>query len=330
MELQRNADGGSTAPPKAVGGALVPRPGRRARWVWLAAWIALTALVVYLRPFDFRAVGRGLATAQPGWVLLAAIANLCVVPLLATLWSQLLPAARSVRWRVLGECAALAFAGMNTLPLAGGQALAVGLLATRASLGLDGSLSLMALEQLCEGGAKLGLLLLALAVAPLSENWRRTAWWLGAGLVAAAAALMWLARAAPENRPGGWRARWSRHLDVLRRPRIFLGAFALALAMKVVELVAIYAVQRALGMELPLASVAVVLAAVAFATLVSIAPGNLGVYEAAAFAAYRWFGVPTDQALALALVHHACFLAPMLVPGYALMAWRALAPAKPA
>ena len=47
-------------------------------------------------------------------------------------------------------------------------------------------------------------------------------------------------------------------------------------------------------------------------------------YEAAAVAAYLVFGVPLAQAVAVALVQHACLLAAMVGPGYLLTVWRSL------
>jgi uncharacterized membrane protein YbhN (UPF0104 family) len=328
MEFQPHAD---EDPPAMTGGRVTRalQRSRRARWLWLAAWLGATALLLIFQRFDLAGVGRQLVRARPGWIGLAALANFLVPLLLATLWARLLPAGRNVRWRKLAECSLLAFAAMNTLPLGGGHALAIGLLSTSVGLGFDGAVSLMALEQLCEGGAKLSLLVLALLAAPLPEGLRRAAWILGAGLIAGTAALLWVARH-PRDVASGWRARWSRHLEALLRPRVFAGAFGFALAIKLVELVAIWAVQRSLGVELPLATVPVVLAAVSFATMISVAPANLGVYEAAAFAAYRWFGVAPATAVALAVLHHACFLAPMVLPGYALTAWRAFSPRRPA
>lgn len=304
-----------------------PRPSRRSRRVlWGLAWAAATAgLLLFARTLDLRAVLAPLRAAHPGWLALAVLANLAVLPLLTEQWWRLLPAGRPVGRRVLGECVALALAGMNTLPFGGGHALGVGLLATRAGLGLDGALSLMALEQLCEGFAKISLLLLALAAAPLPAPLQRTAWVLGALLLAGSAALLWLARRPASGRPlAGWRARWAHHLEAVNRPGALFAALGLGLLSKAAQLAAIYAVQRSLGVDLPWPTLALVLTAVSFATAVAVAPGNLVVYEAAAFAIYRWLGVPAPEALALALVQHVCFLVAMILPGYAFTAWQGL------
>lgn len=313
-----------------MGELVAPLAPPRRRWTWwLGLAVATGCVMVLLRAFDSGAVLTLVKQAKLGWLAVAVLANFAVLPLLTEQWSRLVPASRPMRWSLLWECVVLAVAGMNTLPFGGGHALGVGLLATRGGLGLDGALSLMALEQLCEGFAKLALLLLALAAAPLPESLRRAAWMLGVVLLAGSGALLWLARRpATDAAAGGWRSRWAHHLEALGNARVFAGALALSLAMKLAPLGAIYAVEQSLGIELPLSTLALVLAAVSFATMLSVAPANLGIFEAAAFAAYRWLGVPPAEAMALAIVQHTCFLLAMVGPGYALTLWRAIFPAR--
>jgi uncharacterized membrane protein YbhN (UPF0104 family) len=87
--------------------------------------------------------------------------------------------------------------------------------------------------------------------------------------------------------------------------------------MKAAELGGIILVQRSLGLDLPVGTALLVLASVNFATIVSVSPGNLGVFEAASFAAYRLTGVSPEHALTLSLLQHVCYLIPMVGVGYA-------------
>ena len=75
-----------------------------------------------------------------------------------------------------------------------------------------------------------------------------------------------------------------------------------------------------------MAAATLVLAALAIATLMPVAPANIGVYEAVVFAAYRYMGVPAETALGLAVVQHICFLIPTLGTGYVTMTLRQLLP----
>lgn len=300
-----------------------PSASRRARLAWLLAGVAATVfLLAFYRPFDWREVAGHVARARPGWIAAALALNLLVLVSWTALWRQFLPRVVRVGWGTMGEIVALSAAVMNTLPFMGGHAVSVALLAKRGGAGVEGAVAVMALDQLCEGLCKVVLLLVAMSVAPLPDWMRRAVWVIGATMAVLLGVLVWLSRrpAAP-----GMLARWGGYLEMLRHPQRWLAGFFLSAGTKVAEAAGIWAVQQAGGVELPVVTLAVVLAAVNVATMVSVAPGSLGVYEAAAVGAYLLLGVPADQALALALVQHACFLAVMILPGYGITAWRGLA-----
>jgi uncharacterized membrane protein YbhN (UPF0104 family) len=213
---------------------------------------------------------------------------------------------------------------MNTLPFGGGHAVTVGLLAKRVGIGVPAAVSLLALEQLCDGLAKLALLVVALTVAPLPPL-RSGAWLLAGVLAVALLGSLWLARRSSDSQTAhGWRAKWSRHFEVLKRPHVLALANGYSLLIRIVGLVGIYAVQRSLGVDLPLTSTVLVLASVTVGTAVTLAPSDLGVYEASAYAAYRWLGVGSAESAGLALLQHLCFLLPVLATAYGVTFWRLL------
>jgi uncharacterized protein (TIRG00374 family) len=111
-------------------------------------------------------------------------------------------------------------------------------------------------------------------------------------------------------------------LERARRPAVLPAGFALALLMKVAEATGIVAVQTSLSVELPVAATLVVLASVSLATMIPLAPANLGVYEGSAFLAYRWAGVDGESALALAVLQHLALLAAMGGSGWAAVTFR--------
>lgn len=319
--------------PPAAGDAAVPPPVagafssflRRHRWLWWVAWaIAVACLVGFLRSIDLHATARQLRHASPLWVAVAMLANFATLPIMLVQWTRLRPKGTTTRPAAMWECVSVGMASMNTLPFGGGHAVTIGLLATRMT-GLQGAVSLLALEQIAEGVGKVALLLAALAVAPLPPILQHAIWVLAAGTVIGFLGLLWVAWH-PQNHlvSTSWRARWGQHLEVLRRPRAFLVAAGLSIVIKVVAVLAIYAVQRSIGVHLPMSDSILVLVAVVFATLLAVSPGNVGVYELAAIAAYGLMGVPPGQAAALALVQHACFLVPIVGPGFGLLLWRAV------
>jgi uncharacterized membrane protein YbhN (UPF0104 family) len=298
---------------------------RRRIILWgIAVVIAGVSLFAFARALDWRATLADLKRAHVGWLIVALLGHAMTLPLLTEQWTRLQSRQARLSWGVLWECVTIGMAMMNTLPFGGGHAVALGLL-TRRGATLTGALSLLALEQLCDGVAKWLLLLVALLCTPLPPALQRATWVAAVLLVLGFVALFWLARHPEEGRwLGRWRAKWTAPLEAIRQPGVLAFAVGLSVVAKGFGLVAVYAAQRALGVELPFSSTPLVLAAVTFATLMALAPGSVGIFEIAAIAAYRLLGVPTEQAATLAIVQHACFLLPNIATGYVVAAWGAV------
>jgi uncharacterized membrane protein YbhN (UPF0104 family) len=111
-------------------------------------------------------------------------------------------------------------------------------------------------------------------------------------------------------------SRRTRELRLLHSVRRSLGAFCYVAATKGAEVLAIVAVQRAFGVTVDPGGTLLVLAALLLATMVPVAPGNLGTYEAAVFLTYRYLGLSPAMALSLAIVQHVAFLIPAVGVGY--------------
>lgn len=296
------------------------------RWIWAACWLLATLfLLVWYKPFDWRELGGNLRSAAPGWLAAAVAANGVALALWVGQWRCLLPATHKLPLRRLGEIVALTAAAVNTVPYLGGHAIGFGLLVTRCSLGVAVASSLLAVDQVSRGIAKVLLVCLAMAVVPVPGPLRLPMVILSFGvsiLFTALLALAWHARA--HERGGGLLTRWARTLEAMRRPGVLTASVALVVMMKVCDAAAIFCVQRGMSLELPLPGVLLVLLAVNLAGLIQLTPGNVGLFEAAAVMAYRCLGVEVEEAVALALLIHACSLVPPLASGYSVLAWRAL------
>ena len=311
----------------------------RARWLLPTLWALTTAcLVVAFARIEWRGVAELIAAVHPALLAAAVVANFAIIPLWVLQWKVFLPPAPSPSLRRLFEVISIKSTVSNGGPPLAGHAAGVHLLATRGGAGWPAALSVLALDQLTEGTAKVLLLAAVAAAAPMPDALRGVALALGAGVGALWAGMLTLARwpAGPSRPDGesalgarGLRARAqdvlaaaSRHLEALRHPGILALGVALALGMKAAELGGILAVQWALGVKVGLGASLLVLACVGLATMVSVTPANLGVYEASAFAAYRLAGVDAEMATALALVQHVVFLVPVAGTGWALVTLR--------
>ena len=289
---------------------------------------ATLLLVVALRDVDWDRLLQLLRTLRLPWVAAAIGLNGSIIVLWSLQWKTLVPGERSVTWRNMFLVVSAMAMISNSVPFMVGQASGVLLLARYGRIGHASALSVYTMEQVAEGVAKIVLVAGVALYAPLPA---RLAWGAqGLAVVVTVLGVAFVLLAFRFRHPSAGQhtkgvlgrvkcfgAQWAHSLEGLRTPRVFGAAIALALAMKAVEFGAILAVQQSLGLDLPVGTALLVLASVNFATIVSVSPGNLGVFEAASFAAYRLTGVSPEHALALSLLQHVCYLIPMVGVGYA-------------
>ena len=295
----------------------------------------LLALVILAGLFGLAAwrldLGRvllELTRIHPLWVALALVSYFAILPLWALQWSLLAPAdrgARSSASRMFGVVA-MTSSVLNTTPLLVGEAAGIYFLVTCAALERGAALSVLAMDQLLVGIAKVFVLLAAAWTNDLPVWMERGREVLGVGVALLLLGLVcaaWRADAMSRLAARVLPIRLARLLATsgtalapLRSVRRGGGALLLALAKKTVELLAIVCVQHAFGLALPFSSALLVLAALNVATLLPIVPGNIGIYEAAVVLAYGRFGVSPERALGIAVIQHACYFAALAIPGY--------------
>lgn len=309
---------------------------RRPAWIWLAALAVATVLLyVLVKDMDWNLVGQELRNISFGWIALAVLFNFTILALWSVQWSVFLPRQTQVPYSNLFEVIALMAMVLNTVPYMAGHASGVLLLARRGKVGHTVALSVLALDQLAEGFAKLSILLLVTVFIPLPDWLRQGIIGLVAGVGVLSIVLFWFSHRHREfearaEHKRSWRfdtlrhyvAKWAHHLEALRSPKVLSTALLLALAMKGAEVTAILLIQRSFGLDLPMWSGLLILASVGLATMVAVAPANFGVYEATVFSVYRYLGATPEQALGLAVLQHLCYLIPLVGTGYLLILLR--------
>jgi uncharacterized membrane protein YbhN (UPF0104 family) len=314
-------------------------PRQQSRRRLLLVWIALTVvLVVTIRDLPWRGALEQARQVQLPWLATAIAANSLIIPLWALEWRLLVPITFRVAYDRMFEVVSVTAAVLNSVPFFAGEASGVALLITRAGLPRGAALSVLALDQLLVGFAKLAVIAAAAAFVPLPGWFRAGILSLVAGVLLLLGVLVPLAhrwsslrdrvRAQPSKlRNLAARAiAWGAHLEALRDVGRVWRLASLALAKKGAELAGILAIQMAFGLEPSVAGALLVLAALAITTLLPVLPANLGVYEATAFAAYRFLGVPAESAMGMAIVQHLAFLLPALATGYTTLTLQQLLP----
>lgn len=303
---------------------ILPASGRRVAHALVVALLALS-FAVALAHMELGRTAAALASARPDWLALAVSCYLAILLLWAWQWHLLAPRRPRGSVREMLRVVAATSSVLNTVPMFAGEAAGIALLVTLAGLGRAAAVSVLAMDQLLVGVAKLGVLAAAALWAPLPGWMARGVLALLAGVSLLGALLLLVAwgprrgarRIAPLLPPPVARALAALRpaLAPLRSPSRGGGALGLALLKKLVEMLAIVCVQRAFGLELPFASAVFALAALNLATLLPIVPGNVGVYEAAVVFAYTSLGVGAERALAVALVQHLCYFLAFAGPG---------------
>lgn len=276
---------------------------------------------------DLERTWTELSRADPFWLFCGFLFNACILGVWASLWYLLLPAKISVPFVRIFQANTFMSTSCNTIPFPGGHAVGVMALARRAKVGHSVALSVLALDQLMEGFAKIFVLTLVAVFVPLPEK-------MGQGILIFivvigffASIMFYLAHRQPRVRERqdtdsftdkvrSFVLKWSAHLDVLRDLRIFSFGLLLGLLMMFAQTLGIWAVQQSLDLDLPFWAPILVMGALNLATILPITPGNFGVYEATAFLAYQFCGLSPELALSLAFLQHLCFLVPMVGTGY--------------
>jgi len=274
-----------------------------------------------LRNLDWAAVALALRGADLRLVALAAIINFVHIAAKSERWRVMLKPIRAVKTARLFYYLLVGYAASIVLPGRAGEALRVYLLKRKEEVPVYASLGVIVVEKLFEG---LGLLLVVVPLPLLLPlpNWAT----LSIGVIALAGifgtlATMFLAWRAQKvaaqahtEVPPRW-ARFGAGMECVRRPWLFLGATFWSIVSHVIDLVEVWLILVAVGIQVPWPTAALVLLTLNLAIAVPSTPGQVGAFEAGAVAGLRAMGVELAPALAFALVYHVMQVGPVLLAG---------------
>lgn len=271
------------------------------------------------------------------WCAVALLVCTASAPILATQWALFVPRQYGLSWKRTFQISAIATFARATLPFLAGDVSAAGVLVARGGLDPGAAVMVLTLDQLFGGVGKAVMVGLTLAMIPLPPAFSKGGTIVllcvgGAFLLLTAAALYGtrlekFAERLPVRATGLFQAlaKTIAHLELLRSPRLICAALVLTTARKIVEIGVTLAVQRAVGIHLPVWSAVVFVTAVDIAAVIPGPPSGLGVFEAAALLIYRFLGIPPATAFVAAVLQHAIYLCCDFGYGYAVLAlsrWR--------
>ncbi len=290
-------------------------------------FIASSLLYWCLRQIDFGALWQDIYKAD-FLSLIAAMVCIYTILLINTWqWQLFLPKSRPLSFERMFRVIRVMGLMDNVIPW--GKAFIIYHLGQIEKVGKAVAVSVLTLDQVAEGASKLIIFLIVAYVAPLPL-------WMTQGISIAVVTivisyftLLYLAyrhkeyeEADPEDLHQ-WHqkifhfiSKWAHHLHAMRDYKITLLTIFHAILMKACEVGAVYFVQLSFGVDLPLWSSFFLVAAYNLSTIIPVTPGNVGIFEATVFYAYKSMGVDPTQAMSLALLNHFVYLVPMVVPGY--------------
>jgi uncharacterized protein (TIRG00374 family) len=312
---------------------------RAARIALFSGTLLISTFFAYLalRNSHYDETWRALRTVDYWWLVPATVTFLLSIPIRAIRWRVLFEPRRRPPLGATTKATLLGLFFNSILPARAGEAARVVALKQYAGVSLAESTTTIVVERVFD---VLSLLLLLFVTTPWLPHvsWLRSAAVFGIALLvvlAGAIAAVVIFGERPVRflvRPITWlpgfhetdvdqvAASVNHGLAPLRRPGQGLLGFGWTVASWLVIGLSVWFLM--LGFDLHLSFLAALLATVAvgLAFIVPAAPAALGVFEAAAIAATRAYGVPQSQALAYALVLHALNFFPYILGGLVLLA----------
>jgi uncharacterized protein (TIRG00374 family) len=301
--------------------------GRRRIPSWLPQTLGYTVsavcLIWVLHGYDFNRLANDFRTLDWKWVALAVAADLVVYICHGWRWQMLLaPVSVLSFWRTVQSIYIGLFAN-EVLPLRPGELIRCYLLAYWNDLRLSVGLASAALERVIDG---IWLLVVFFVTAAIAKGMPSEIVWVakvtGVLLLAAIVLFAWVLRYHHHAHASLSEGRWAstlRHvvegLQLMGNRRTLSITAAISLLYFGLQVLTMWALMRAYGLDYSFWVAGGVLTIVRLGTLVPNAPGNVGLVNAAVMVAITLFdGNPTD-AKGFSLVYLVAQTGPLLIGG---------------
>jgi len=279
--------------------------------VWVLHGYQLKELIPDIRSLDFR------------WVLLAVSSDLAVYVSHGWRWNTLLgPVVRLRLWRTVQAIYIGLFAN-EVLPLRTGELIRCYLLAHWNNLRLSLSLASAAVERVIDGfWMILAFLVTAGFVRGIPRDLMFLVEVLGALILVAAMVLAWIVMRKEDAHAAITESRWASSLrHVIEGLHLMGGLRSLGLTVAIsllylfLQVVSVWALMKAYGLDLSFWAAGGTLVIIRLATVVPNAPGNLGLMQVACVLALGLFEVERDVAKSFSFILFFTLTVPLLVGG---------------
>lgn len=285
--------------------------------------ISIIFLYFAFRKVDFDELSEALAGAQylyliPVFVL--AVLSLCVR---ALRWQYLLLPVKRISFGSLFTTATIGLMVNNLLPARLGEFVRAYLIGERENISKSAALATIVIERIFDGLAILMILIYAFAFRTVAfPHWFNKTIYIVIGLYGLAIIFLILLRLRSNDAmkisnfltrplPAKVRAAIARALDsfvhgleIIHNFKELIISFVLSVLVWVPNVVIVYILLRAFGIDLPFHSATVVFIIIAIGTMIPSAPGFVGTIQYCSVIGLAIFSVPKSIALSFSIVYH--------------------------
>ncbi len=289
--------------------------------------ISIASLIWVSYGVNFKQVFEDLFSLDWRWVTLAVVFDLSVYLCHGWRWQVLLkPVARVSYWRSVQSIYIGLFAN-EVLPLRTGEVIRCYLLAHWSGMLMSVALSSAAIERVVDGIWLMLAFLLTTSALTLPRYLVDGARILGGFVVALTILLVYVSVHKHHAHQVFSRSRWAASLQhviehiieglhAMGNWKTFFPAFGASLAYFVLQIVPIWALMKAYGLDLSFWAAAAVLILIRLGTVVPNAPGNAGVYQVICVVSLGLFGIDKTTAVGFSWTMFGVLTFPLLVGGF--------------
>jgi uncharacterized membrane protein YbhN (UPF0104 family) len=282
--------------------------------------VVAACLWFFVKKINWTKLGDEMLTAKVWPLVIAAALNFVLLIGKAACWRIMLAPRYVVPTLRLTRYTIIAFAASVLAPARAGELLRVWLLKKRDGVPTADVAGTAIAEKLLDGVTMLILVAPLPWLLPDLPNWVADSIGICAGVAIAAFIGLFIA-VGRIREPKSWFTRFIAGMHVLRSGRRLLGAIGVLMIVWVADLLMIWLVAYAVGLQLSIPAGLLVLFTLNLAITAPSTPAGVGALEVGVLAATRLLGIADEPALAFALLYHALQIIPLLIVALSLE-WR--------
>jgi len=304
----------------------------------LIAGFLVSALLVYLslRGIDFHGVARGMTTLRYGYALIFLAIIFLMQVLRSIRWGLILQPLATIDQLTLFSVSNVGFLAIAAIPARLGELARPYLITRRSPITMTSAVGTIFVERICDS---LAVLIIALvtplftALPPWLTKASLVFFWI---TVAVAAVILFLVmrrdlalkglRLLLCRLPGGRGLlperilhQFSEGFNVFRNLRLLVQTILLTVIIWLIDVLAIYVMFLAFGLDLPASAAVVVMIVLIIGIAIPAAPGFVGNWHFFCILALGIFGIPKTEALSFAIIYHFLSIGMLVVLGLAFL-----------